>query len=65
MLQLKEQSLLPPQKTPNESEISNVPDKEFKEMVIRMLTNLSERRMEELSENFNKDLENVRKKKSE
>ena len=34
-------------------------------MVIRMLTNLSERRIEELSENFKKDLENVRKKKSE
>ena len=30
-----------------------------------MLTKFSERRMEELSENFNKDLENVRKKKSE
>ena len=39
--------------------ISNLPDKEFKEMVIRILSKLG-RRMQELSENFNKDLENIR-----
>ena len=33
-------------------------------MVIRMLTKLNKRRMEEHSENINKDLENVRKNKS-
>lgn len=34
-------------------------------MVIRMLTKLSLRRMEEHSENINKDLENIRKNKAE
>ena len=41
-------------------EISNLSDKEFKEMVIRMLTQLV-RRMEVFSNNFNKDTENLRK----
>jgi len=35
-------------------EISNLPDKEFKVMVINMLTKLR-RRMDEHSENFNKE----------
>lgn len=35
--------------------INNLPDKEFKEMVIRMVTKYG-RRIEELSENFNRDL---------
>ena len=34
-------------------EISNLPDKEFKTMVINVLTELG-RRMDELSKNFNK-----------
>ena len=38
----------------NETEISNLPDKEFRVIVIKMLTELW-RRMDELSENFNKD----------
>lgn len=41
-------------------EVSNPPDKEFKEAIIIMPTKL-ERRMEELSDNFDKDLENIRK----
>ena len=36
-------------------EISNLPDKEFKVMVIKMLTELGRRR-EEHSENFNKQI---------
>ena len=44
--------------------ISNLPDKAFKETITRMLTE-SGRRMEELRKNFNKDLENIRKNKSE
>ena len=36
-------------------EVSNSPDKEFKEAIIIMPTKL-ERRMEELSDNFNKEL---------
>jgi len=35
-------------------EISNIPDKEFKVMVIKMLTGLK-RRVDKLSENFNKE----------
>ena len=38
----------------NETEISNLPEKEFKIMVIKMLTELG-RRMEEHSEKFNKE----------
>lgn len=38
----------------------NLPDKEFKAIVIKMLTELR-RRMDEHSENFNKEMENTRK----
>lgn len=41
-------------------EISNLPNKEFKVRIIKMLIKLR-RRTEEHSENFNKDLGNIRK----
>ena len=41
-------------------EISNLPDKEFKVMVIEMLTECG-RRMHKHSENFNKETENIKK----
>ena len=41
-------------KNPNEIEINNLPDTEFKQVVIRMLTELGER-IDEHSENFNKN----------
>ena len=44
-------------------EISDLPDKEFKEIVIKMLTQLR-RRMDELSENFNKVSEKIQKTKN-
>ena len=44
--------------------ISNVPNKEFNVMVIKMLTRLR-RRIDEHSENFNKELENIKKNQSE
>ena len=44
----------------SEMEISNLPDKEFKVMVIKMFTELR-RRMYEHSENFSKKIENIRK----
>ena len=44
----------------NEVEISDLPDKEFKIMVIKMLIELR-RRMDEQSKNFNKGIESVRK----
>lgn len=40
-----------------------MPDKDFKEMVIRMLKKL-ENRIEELRENFNKELESIIKSQS-
>jgi len=41
-------------------EISNLINKGFKMMVIKMLTGL-ERRVNELSENFNKEIGNIKK----
>ena len=43
--------------------MSNLPHKAFKETITRMLTEFG--RMEELGKNFNKDLENIWKNKSE
>lgn len=40
--------------------LSNLPDMELKEMVIKILTRL-ERRMEELREDFSKEVENIKK----
>lgn len=45
-------------------EIINLPEKEFKEMVIKELTKLG-RRMDEPKENFNKTMENLRKNQTE
>ena len=50
MFQTKEQNKIP-EENPNEMEISNLPDKEFKAMVTKMLAELR-RRMEEHNENF-------------
>lgn len=43
----------------NVTEITNLPDKDFEEIVV--LTRL-ERRVEELSKNFNKEIENMGEK---
>lgn len=41
-------------------EISNLPDKEFKGMVIKMLTQeYKSWEMDELGENFNKEIDNI------
>ena len=63
MFQVEEQDKTP-ERNPNEMEINNLPDKEFKVIVINMLPELW-RKMEKHSENFNKDLENKRKNQSE
>ena len=55
--QLKEQEKNP-EKINNESEINNLPDKEFKILVINMLTELG-KRIDVNSEHFNKELENI------
>jgi len=48
-----------PGENPNEMDVSNIPDKEFKATVLKMLSKLS-RRMEQHSVNLNKALENKR-----
>ena len=44
--------------------LKNIDDKEYKLRVMRLLIDLG-RRMDELSENFNKELENMKKNQSE
>ena len=62
MLQAREQDKTP-EKELNETEINNVPDRDFKQKVLRMLPNLG-RRMDEDSEIINKELENIKKSQS-
>ena len=59
LFQTREQSKSP-EKDLNEMVISNLPDKEFKVLVIQMLTD-PRRRIDEHSENFKK-IENIRTK---
>ena len=53
-----------PEKELSETEMSNLPDREFKQRVLRMLTDLG-RRIDELSENVNKEMEDIKKNQSE
>ena len=50
------------QKDLHEMKVSNLSDKEFKIIVIKMFNKL-QRRMEEHTENFNKDIEYIRNTK--
>ena len=59
MSQLKEQDKTS-EKELNEMEISNLPDKDLKIMVIMMLTTPGSR-MNKHSEKFNKETENIKK----
>lgn len=58
MIQMKEQD------NPNEIELSNLPGKEFKVMVIKMFTKFR-KRIKRCSENFNKELGNIKKRTSQ
>ena len=68
--QIKEQDKYPPTQT-NEEEIGNLPDKEFRIMIVKMIQNLEinmesqinslETRIETMQERFNKDLEEIKK----
>ena len=51
-----------PEKEPNEMEVSNLPDTEFKTLVARMHKELRGR-MDELSENVNTEIVSLKKKK--
>ena len=68
--QVKEQDKCPPNQT-KEEEIGNLPDKEFRIMIVKMIQKLEnkmetqinslETRMEKMQERFNKDLEEIKK----
>ena len=58
---MKEQGKNPPDQT-NEEEIGSLHEKEFRVMIVKMIQNLGSR-MEKIQETFNKDLEELRRKK--
>ena len=67
--QVKEQDKGPPNQT-KEEEIGNLPDKEFRIVIVKMIqsleitmesqTNSLETRIEKMQERFNKDLEEIK-----
>ena len=68
--QVKEQDKCPPNQT-KEEDIGNLPDKEFRIMIVKMIQNLENKiesqinsldtRIEKMQERFHKDLEEVKK----
>ena len=68
--QVKEQEKCPPNHTKGE-EIGNLPDKEFRIMIVKVIQNFEikmesqinslETRIEKIQERFNKDLEEIKK----
>ena len=60
LYQMKEQDKTQ-EKQLNEAEIGNLPEKEFRVMIIKMIQNLGNR-MEKTQETFNKDLEVLKNK---
>ena len=68
----KEQGKCPPNQT-KEEEIGNLPNKEFRIMIVKMIQkfenkkelqiNSLETRIEKMQERFNKDLEEIKKKR--
>ena len=52
----------PPDQT-NEEEIGNLPEKEFRVMIVKMIQNLRNR-MEKIQETFNKELEELKSKQT-
>ena len=66
MLQMKEQGKIP-QEQINEEEIGNLPEKEFKVMIVKMIQNLGNRmqaQIEKIQDMFNKDLEELKNKQT-
>ena len=61
-MQQKEQGKNPPDQT-NEEEIGSIPEKEFREMIVKMIQNFGSR-IEKIQEMFNKDLEGVKSKQT-
>ena len=64
--QMKEQDKTP-EKQPNEVEIGNLPEKEFRIMIVKMIQDLGktmEAKIEKRQEMFNKDLEELKNKQT-
>ena len=64
MYQMKEQHKTP-EKQLNEVEIGNLPEKEFRIMIVKMIKDLgkkTEAKIEKMQEIFNKDLEELKNK---
>ena len=63
MSQMNEQDKSP-EKQLNEEEIGNLPEKEFRIMVVKMIQDLG-KRMEKMKEMLTKDLEELKNKQTE
>ena len=64
MLQMKEQHKTP-EKQLNEVELGNLPEKEFRIMIMKMIQDLGKRmevKIEKMQETFNKHLEKLKNK---
>ena len=59
---MKEQGKNPPDQT-NEEEISNLPEKEFRVMIVEMIQDLGNRK-DKIKESFNKDQEELKSKET-
>ena len=67
MYQIKEQDKTP-EKQLNEMEISHLPDKEFRIMIVKMIQDLGKRmeaKIGKMQEMFNKDLEEFKNKQTQ
>ena len=67
MYQMKEKDKTP-EKQLNEVEIGNLPEKEFRVMIVKMIQDLGKRmeaKIETMQEMFNKELEELRNKKTD
>ena len=67
MYQIKEQDKTP-EKQLNEVEIGNLPGKEFRIMIVKMIQDLGKRmeaKIKRMQETFNKDLEELKNKQTE
>ena len=49
----------------NEEEIDNLPGKEFRVVIVKMIQNLGNKWIEKIKEMFNKDLEELKNKQTE
>ena len=67
MYQMKEQEKTP-EKQLNEVEIGNLPEKQFRILIVKMIQDLGKRmeaKIEKMQQTFNKDLEELKNKQTE